>query len=148
MGQRDPWSGFMGNGDKHLRTLTNTVEHRWTLTNTDKHRQTPKNTDKNRQTQMNTRVSYESTFLIKKIGPTRSASIWGLLWRNPEDFLISTSFRWCTSHFRFDHFYIVDFHSALNLKVSLCQIEGWVKIYNVKMVKTEMTCAPPKTCRN
>ena len=28
------------------------------------------------------------------------------------------------------------------------QSNGWVKIYNVKKVKTEMTCAPPKTCQN
>ena len=35
------------------------------------------------------------------------------------DFLISTSFRGCTSHFRFEHFYIVDLHSALNLQVSV-----------------------------
>ena len=28
------------------------------------------------------------------------------------------------------------------------KIEGWVKIYNVKMVKTEMACAPHKTGQN
>ena len=28
------------------------------------------------------------------------------------------------------------------------KIEAWVNIYNVKMSKTEMACAPPKTCRN
>ena len=59
-----------------------------------------------------------------------------------------TSFRGCTSHFRFDHFYIVDFHSALTSQVSIRKSEGRVKIYNVKMVKTEMACAPPKTCQN
>ena len=50
---------------------------------------------------------------VKQIGSTRSASIWGLLWRNPKGFLILTTFRGCTSHFRFDLFYIVDLHSAL-----------------------------------
>ena len=52
---------------------------------------------------------------MKNIGSTCSASIWGLLWRNPKGFLILTTFRGCTSHFRFDLFYIVDFHSALTL---------------------------------
>ena len=28
------------------------------------------------------------------------------------------------------------------------QSDGWVKIYNVKKGKTEMTCAPPKTYKN
>ena len=57
----------------------------------------------------------KTCFWWKKIGSTRSASIWGLVWRNPKGFLILTSFRGCTSHFRFDLFYIVDFHSALTL---------------------------------
>ena len=48
----------------------------------------------------------------------------------------------------FGHFYIVDFHSALNFQVSVWKSEGWVKIYNVKVSKTEMACAPPKSCRN
>ena len=54
----------------------------------------------------------------------------------------------CTCHFRFGHFYIVDIHSALNFQVSVWKSEGWVNIYNVKMSKTEMACAPPKTCQN
>ena len=57
-------------------------------------------------------------------------------------------FRGSSSHFRFDHFYIVDFHSALTTQVSVQKSEGWVKIYNVKMVKTEMARGPPKLCRN
>ena len=74
---------------------------------------------------------------IKK-RPTRQASVWGLVWRNPKGFLISTMFRGSSSHFRFDHFYIVDFHSALTfLDRDLCS-EGWVKICNVKMVKILM----------
>ena len=38
-----------------------------------------------------------------------------------------------------------------NLKfgqVSVQKSEGWVKIYNVKMVNTEMARGPPKHCRN
>ena len=62
-----------------------------------------------------------------------SASIGGLVWRNRKGFLI---YRGCTSHFRFDHFYIVDFHSALTWQVSIR------KSGNVKIIKTEMTCAP------
>ena len=33
-------------------------------------------------------------------------------------------------------------------QVSIRKSEGRVKIYTVKMVKTEMACAPPKTCQN
>ena len=40
-------------------------------------------------------------FVMKKCGSTCSASIWGLLWRNPKGFFILISFRGCTSHFRF-----------------------------------------------
>ena len=58
------------------------------------------------------------------------------------------SFRECTRHIRFDHFYIVDFHSALTTQVSVQKNEGWVKIYIIKMVKTEMARGPPKLCRN
>ena len=43
---------------------------------------------------------------------------------------------------------LVDFHSVLSSQVSFCKSEGWVKIYNVKMVKTEMAGGPPKICRN
>ena len=56
---------------------------------------------------------------MKRNGSTRSTSIWGLLWRNPKDCLILISFMGCTSHFCFDIFYIVDFHSALNSQVSV-----------------------------
>ena len=85
-------------------------------------------------------------FLMKKFGSTRSASIWGLLWRNPKGFLILIGFRECTSHFRV--FYTVDFHSALTLPDRDLRSEGWVKINNVKKFKTEMICAPPKSCQN
>ena len=76
-----------------------------------------RNTTRNYQVNFSasTRVSHENMFLMKKIGSTRSASIWGLLWRNPKGFLILTTFRGCTRHFRFDLFYIVDFHSTLIL---------------------------------
>ena len=33
-------------------------------------------------------------------------------------------------------------------RYSVWQSEGWVKNYNVKNVKTEITCAPPKTYQN
>ena len=59
------------------------------------------------------RVYHKNTFFKNKISPTRQASAWGLVWRNPKGFLISTMFRGSSNHFRFDHFYIVDFHSAL-----------------------------------
>ena len=64
---------------------------------------------------LNIRVFHENMFLMKKLGSTRSASIWRLVWRNPKGFLILISFRGCTSHFRFDLFYIIDFHSGLTL---------------------------------
>ena len=87
------------------------------------------------QNDMFIRVYHKNTFFKNKKRPTRQASAWGLVWRNPKGFLISTMFRGSSSHFRFDHFYIVDFHSALTfLDRDLCS-EGWVKIYNVKMVK-------------
>ena len=55
----------------------------------------------------------QKQFFKNKISPTRQASAWGLVWRNPKGFLISTMFRGSYNHFRFDQFYIVDFHSAL-----------------------------------
>ena len=51
--------------------------------------------------------------------PTHQASAEGLVWRNQKWFFISTKFRGSSSHFGFDHFYIVYFHSALTLQVSL-----------------------------
>ena len=68
---------------------------------------------------ISTRVFHENMFFMKKIGSTRSASILKLVWRNPKGFLILTSFWGCTSHFRFDLFYIVDFHSVLTSQVSV-----------------------------
>ena len=85
---------------------------------------------------LHTRVYHKNTFFRNKISPTRQASAWGLVWRNPKGFLISTMFRGSSSHFRFHHFYIVDFHSALTFLDRALWSEGWVKIYNVKMVKT------------
>ena len=90
------------------------------------------------------RVSHQNMiFWNKKNQPTLVVG-----WRIPKGFLILTTFRGCTSHFRFGHFYIVDFHSALTFSDRDLKIEGWVKIYNVKMSKTEMACAPPKCSRN
>ena len=65
---------------------------------------------------MHIRVYHKNTFFKNKISPTRQASAWGLVWRNPKGFLISTMFRGSSSHFRFDHFYIVDFHSTLTFQ--------------------------------
>ena len=45
-------------------------------------------------------------------------SAWGLVWRAPKAFFISTKFRGFSSHFRVDHFYIVDLHSALTTQAS------------------------------
>ena len=70
------------------------------------------------------------------------------LFLDPKGFFISTKLRGSSSHFRFDHFYIVDFHSALTFPDRDLQSEGWVKIYSVKMFKTEMARGPPKLCRN
>ena len=36
---------------------------------------------------------------------------------------------------KLDHFYMVDFHSALTSQVSVQKSEGWVKIHIIKMVK-------------
>ena len=76
------------------------------------------------------------------------ASALRLYWKNPKGFLISTKFRGSSSHFRFDHFYIVDFHSSLTFPDTDLRNEGRVKIYNVKMFKTEMARGPPKLCWN
>ena len=61
------------------------------------------------------RVFHKIMFLMRKIGSTYSATIWGLFWGNPKGFVILASFRGCESHFRFDLFYNIDFHSALTL---------------------------------
>ena len=44
---------------------------------------------------------------------THQALAWGLVWKEPKEFSILTKF-WGASHFCFDHFYIVDFHSSLS----------------------------------
>ena len=59
------------------------------------------------------RVYRENMFFKKKISATHNASAWGLVRRDPKRFLISTMFRGSLGHLKFDHFYIVDFHSAL-----------------------------------
>ena len=94
------------------------------------------------------RVYHKNTFFKNKLCPTHQASAWGLVWRNPKGFLISTKFRGSSSHFRFDHFYNIDFHSALTFLDWDLRSKGWVKIYNVNMVKTKMARVPPKLCRN
>ena len=52
-------------------------------------------------------------FFKEKISATHNASGWGLDRRDPKRFLISTMFRGSLGHLKFDHSYIVDFHSAL-----------------------------------
>ena len=89
-----------------------------------------------------TRVYQKTIFFKSKLSPAHQASAWGLVWENPKGFLISTKFRGSSSHFRFDHFYNIDFHSALTFLDWDLRIKGWVKIYNVKMVKTEMARGP------
>ena len=65
----------------------------------------------------------------KKIGSTRSASIWRLLWRNPK------GFGGCTSHFLFDLF--------LHCRFSLSSAQGWKKIYSVT---NTIQCHQPWSC--
>ena len=60
------------------------------------------------------RVYRENMFFKEKISATHNASAWGLDRRDPKGFLISTMFRGSLGHFKFDRFYIVDFHSALS----------------------------------
>ena len=62
---------------------------------------------------MRIRVYRENMFFKKKISANHNASAWGLVRRDPKRFLISTMFRGSLGHLKFDHFYIVDFHSAL-----------------------------------
>ena len=45
---------------------------------------------------MNIRVSQPNIFFLKKMGPTHSHGIWGLVERIPKGFLIWTSFKGCT----------------------------------------------------
>ena len=63
---------------------------------------------------MDTRVYRENMFFKKKISATHNASAWGLVRRDPDPkrFLILTKFNGSSSNFRFDHFYIEDFHSV------------------------------------
>ena len=74
-------------------------------------------------------------FQQQKISTTHHASVWGLVWRDPKGFLISTNFRGSSSHFCFDHFYIVDFHSALTFAKRDLRREDWVKIYKLTLDK-------------
>ena len=55
----------------------------------------------------------KKNFFKNKMSTTHNASAWGLVRRDPKGFLISTMFRGSLGHLKFDHFYIVDFHSAL-----------------------------------
>ena len=55
------------------------------------------------------RMVQKKFFSQKQIGRTRHASALRLVWKNPKGFLISAKFRGSSSHFRFDHFYIVYF---------------------------------------
>ena len=51
-----------------------------------------------------------------------------LFWTAKKEFFISTKFWGPSNHFRFDHSYIVDFHSALTSQVSLQtnpQADAW-----------------------
>ena len=96
---------------------------------------------------INIRVSHENEFLMTKIGSTRSASIWGLLWRNPKGFLILTTFRGCTSHFRFDLFYIVDFHPALT-SPDIVRAEWKFTIQCKKRSKRKRLVHPRKLIQN
>ena len=51
----------------------------------------------------------------------------------------------CHYRHRHYHHHYYHHHHCCHL---VWKSEGWVNIYNVKMSKTEMACAPPKTCQN
>ena len=55
--------------------------------------------------------------------------------RNQKGFFISTKLKESSSHFCFDHFYIVDFHSALTFAKRDLRREDWVKIYKLTLDK-------------
>ena len=56
---------------------------------------------------------FQKKHFFKKINSTtHHALAWGLVWKDPKGFLIPTKFRGASGHFRFDLFYIVDFHLA------------------------------------
>ena len=84
---------------------------------------------------LSSRVYHKNTFFKNKLSPTHQASAWGLVWRDPKGFLIPTNFRGSSSHFCFDHFYIVDFHSALTFAKRDLRREDWVKIYKLTLDK-------------
>jgi len=56
----------------------------------------------------------KKTLFQTKISATHHASAWGLVWRNPKGFLISTKFKGSLGHLKFDQFYIVYFYSPLS----------------------------------
>ena len=58
------------------------------------------------------RVFQKYTFFKKIKSTTHLALAWGLVWKDPKGFFIPTKFRGASGHFRFDLFYIEDFHSA------------------------------------
>ena len=84
-----------------------------------------------------TKMFHQNMFLKKRNGSTRSVSIWGLLWRNPKGFLILISFRGCTTHFCYDHFYIVDFHSA-----PISQVSVWKNLSTSKILLDSFKATP------
>ena len=56
---------------------------------------------------------FKKKHIFKKIySTTHQALAWGLVWKDSKGFFISTKFKGASGHFRFDLFYIVDFHSA------------------------------------
>ena len=62
---------------------------------------------------MSIRVFQKKHFFEKIKSTTHQALARELVWKDPKGFLILTKFRGASGHFRFDLFYIVDFHSAL-----------------------------------
>ena len=68
--------------------------------------------DKKARKYTHTRVFQKKHFFEKMKSTTHHAIAWGLVWNDPKGFLILTKFRGASGHFRFDLFYIVDFHSA------------------------------------
>ena len=63
---------------------------------------------------VNGKVFQKTNCLPKTNSRMHHASAMGLVWKDLKGFLILTKFRGSSSQFRFDYFYIVDFHSAFS----------------------------------
>ena len=93
---------------------------------------------------VSSRVFQKNTFFKKIKSTTHHTLAWGLVWKNPWGFFISISLVVPPA---------LPFCPFLHCRFSLGPLmtglrEGWVKIYNVKMVKIEVAGGTPKLYRN